>query len=336
MRTATKFLQRFVSLLAVALLCVGCGGGAYLPSTDTNPWQAIAVPTEANLLDISFTSDPQHGWLVGTNSALLETNDGGNTWEPRTLGLDQAYRLTSVSFSGNEGWVAGQPSLLLHTTDAGKSWLRVPLSEKLPGSPNTVLALGDKSAEMTTDIGAIYRTADGGKTWKAMVEEAVGVIRNISRSPDGKYVAVSSRGNFYSTWKPGQTAWEPHNRNSSRRVQNMGFTADGRLWMLARGGQIQFSNLEAAEGWDDPVNPEASTSWGLLDLAYRTPNEVWVSGGSGNLLRSTDGGQTWEKDRAVENVPSNLYKIVFLTPENGFIIGQRGVLLKYQPTSSAA
>jgi photosystem II stability/assembly factor-like uncharacterized protein len=169
-----------------------------------------------------------------------------------------------------------------------------------------------------------------------MVEEAVGVVRNISRSADGKYVAVSARGNFYSTWEPGQSAWEPHNRNSSRRVQNMGFTNDGRLWMLARGGQIQFSNEPNGEEWQEPITPESSNSWGLLDLAYRTPDEIWVSGGSGNLLHSSDGGKTWEKDRSVEDVPSNFYKIKFFGPDQGFIIGQQGTLLKYEQSAETA
>lgn len=326
-------IKQAVVLCAIALLCSSCGG--YLPSISASPWQPVSVPTEANLLDLSFI-DAQHGWLTGTNSTLLETTDGGKTWEPRTLELDQAYRFNSVSFSGKEGWIAGQPSLLLHTTDGGESWSRVPLSAKLPGSPNTVLALGPKAAEMTTDIGAIYRTTDGGKNWKAMVEAAVGVIRNISRAPDGRYVAVSSRGNFYSIWEPGQAAWEPHNRNSSRRLQSMGFAPDGRLWMIARGGQIQFQVPNTPDEWENSVSPEFSTSWGLLDLAYRTPNEVWVSGGSGNLLRSLDGGETWEKDRSIENVPSNLYKILFLGSEQGFIIGQKGTLLRYSDISAAA
>ncbi|MBW4471935.1 MAG: photosynthesis system II assembly factor Ycf48 [Stenomitos rutilans HA7619-LM2] len=343
MHLVTTFLRRTIGqwvvirqaivLCAIALLCSSCGG--YLPSISASPWQPISVPTEANLLDLSFIN-AQHGWLTGTNSTLLETTDGGKTWEPRNLDLDQAYRFNSVSFSGDEGWIAGQPSLLLHTTDGGQSWARVPLSAKLPGSPNTVLALGPKAAEMTTDIGAIYRTADGGKNWKAMVEAAVGVIRNISRAPDGRYVAVSSRGNFYSIWEPGQTAWEPHNRNSSRRLQNMGFAPDGRLWMIARGGQIQFQVPNTPDEWENAVSPEFSTSWGLLDLAYRTPGEVWVSGGSGNLLRSLDGGETWEKDRSIENVPSNLYKILFLGSEQGFIIGQKGTLLRYSDTGAAA
>ncbi|HCF30553.1 MAG TPA: photosystem II assembly protein, partial [Cyanobacteria bacterium UBA11049] len=226
---------------------------------------------------------------------------------------------------------------LLHTTDGGQSWLRVPLSEKLPGSPRIITALAPQSAEMATNIGAIYQTTDGGSTWKAMVQESLGVLRNISRSPDGRYVAVSSRGNFYSTWKPGQAAWEQHNRTSSRRLQNMGFGEDGKLWLLARGGLLQFNdNPDEPENWEDPINPEFSTSWGLLDVAYRTPEEIWVAGGSGNLLCSFDGGQTWEKDRAVENVPSNLYRIVFVTPEQGFILGQRGTLLKYQKNVEAA
>jgi photosystem II stability/assembly factor-like uncharacterized protein len=245
---------------------------------------------------------------------------------------DGQYSFNSVSFFNQEGWVTGQPGILLHTTDGGKTWLRVPLSEKLPGSPYTVTALGSKSAEMTTDIGAIYRTQDGGKTWQAMVQEAVGVLRNISRSEDGKYVAVSSRGSFYSIWRPGQDAWEPHNRNSSRRLQNMGFGKDGRLWLLARGGLVQFGEETAEEqDWQEATAPEFATSWGLLDLAYRTPEEIWVSGGSGNLLVSYDNGETWQKDREVEDVPSNFYRIIFLSPDQGYILGQGGTLLRYEP-----
>jgi photosystem II stability/assembly factor-like uncharacterized protein len=334
MHSPFKLCQRVILVLAVVLLCIGC---SKVPSLSYNPWQTISLPTEANLEDIAFTDNLQHGWLVGSKSTILETTNGGQTWQPTSLELgDQNYRFSSVSFADAEGWIAGEPFILLHTKDGGSSWSRIPLSDKLPGNPKTILALGPQSAEMTTDVGAIYRTTDGGKTWKAMVQEAVGVLRNISRSPDGKYIAVSAKGNFYSTWEPGQTAWEPHQRNSSRRVQNMGFGLDGRRWLLARGGQVQFTKPDRPDEWEDTQYPEFSTSWGLLDLAYRTPDEIWVSGGSGNLLCSLDGGKTWEKDREVEGIPSNLYKIVFLTPENGFIIGQRGLLLKYQAPVEAA
>lgn len=337
MNAILKPLRQIVILLAVVLLCSSCARG-FLPDVSYNPWQTITLPTEETLSDVAFTNDPRHGWLVGKNETLLETTDGGNTWEQRSLDLgeDLTYSFNSVSFAGNEGWITGQPSILLHTNDGGKSWSKVPLSEQLPGSPYAILALGPKSAEMTTDIGAIYRTKDSGKTWQAMVQEAVGVLRNVSRSDDGKYVAVSSRGSFYSTWEPGQDAWQPHNRTSSRRVQNMGFSKDGRLWLLARGGTVQFSQAGNFEEWDDAVAPEFATSWGLLDLAYRTPEEIWLAGGSGNLLVSFDGGQTWQKDKAVENVPSNFYKVLFLSPKQGYILGQGGTLLKYQEAPKAA
>jgi len=334
MHSLLKLWQRVVVLMAVVVLCIGCSTVA---SLDKNPWQVITLPSEANFQDINFTEDGQHGWLVGSKSTILETNDGGNSWQPLALELDdERYLFSSVSFNGQEGWVTGEPSILLHTEDGGKSWSQIPLSAKLPGKPNTIVALGHNCAEMTTDVGAIYRTTDGGKNWKAMVQEAVGVLRNIARSPDGKYLAVSAKGNFYSTWEPGQEAWQGHNRNSSRRVQNMGFGKDGRLWMLARGGQVQFTQPNSLEEWDEAQYPELSTSWGLIDMAYRTPEEIWIAGGSGNLLCSFDGGKTWQKDREIENVPSNLYKIVFATSDRGFIIGQRGVLLKYQPPAKAA
>ncbi|RCJ37370.1 photosystem II assembly protein [Nostoc minutum NIES-26] len=329
-----KSWQRIFALLMVVFMCIGC---SKVPSISYNPWEVISVPTDAKLLDIGFTDNPEHGFLVGSNATLLETNDGGDTWQPITLALDEPKsRFDSVSFTGKEGWIVGEPSLLLHTTDEGRSWSRIPLSEKLPGSPIAIKALGENAAEMATNVGAIYKTTDGGKNWKAQVEAAVGVVRSLNRSADGKYVAVSSKGSFYSTWEPGQNAWVPHNRNSSRRLENMGFAENGQRWLLARGGQIQFSDPNKPDEWQEAQSPELSTSWGLLDLAYRTPDEIWIGGGSGNLLRSTDGGKTWEKDRAVEEVAANLYKIVFLQPDRGFIIGDRGVLLKYQPNAEKA
>ena len=334
MNALIRILRQGVVWLAIASLCWGC---SKLPTLSTNPWQAIELPTAATLLDLDFMGDEQHGWLVGSRATLFETLDGGLTWQPRTLELEEEDKLTftAVSFVGDEGWIVGKPSILLHTQNGGQTWERVALSEKLPGSPYSVFALGPQQAEMVTDVGAIYRTEDGGQTWQALVQEAVGVVRNLSRAPDGSYVAVSSRGSFYSTWQPGDAAWLQHNRTSSRRLQSMGFGRDGRTWLIARGGQLQFADSAIAEDWGEVVYPEPSTSWGLLDAAYRTPTEIWVTGGSANLLVSFDGGQTWEKDRLVEDVPANFYQVEFESPERGFILGDRGILLRYDPQAAA-
>ena len=328
-------LKQLAVLVAVCVFCISC---SQVPSTVTNPWKELTLPSEAIFSDIAFTSNPDRGWLVGTQANLFETNDGGETWSQKSLELgDEKVALEAISFNGDEGWIVGQPSILLHTENGGDNWSRIPLSSKLPGAPLDIIALDKSTAEMVTNLGAIYKTTNGGKNWKALVEDSVGVARNIHRSNDGRYVAVSAKGNFYSTWQPGDTEWTPHQRTSSRRLQNMGFDRDGRLWLLARGGQIQFSeSVEDYEAWGEPIYPEFSASWGFLDVGYRTPEELWLSGGSANLLVSNDGGQTWSKDRDVENAPSNFYKVVFVSPQKGFILGERGTLLKYVPEAGTA
>jgi photosystem II stability/assembly factor-like uncharacterized protein len=330
MRAAFDWLKRGLIALVIVVMASGCSN-YLLADTEAHPWQVIQVDSEATLSDIAFTRDADHGWLVGSRNTLLETQDGGQTWAERPLDLEEkAYTFTSVDFAGDEGWVVGLPAIMLHTTDGGANWEKIPLSPQLPGNPFLITALGQDSAEMATDIGAIYRTEDAGKTWKALVQGAVGVVRNMTRSDDGRYVAVSSRGNFYSTWAPGQEEWLPHNRQNSRRLQNMGFDKEGKLWLIARGGQLRFSNSRGSEDFEDATTPEFAASWGLLDMAFRTGEELWVSGGGGNLLYSPDAGNTWFKDQAVADVPSNFYRIIFTGDDQGFVLGQRGVLLRYQ------
>ncbi len=297
------------------------------------PWQVVDLPTDHTLLDIAFTdTDPAHGWIVGDKSTLLESRDAGINWELRDLQNSTSdYFLTSISFSGAEGWIVGQPKVMLHTEDEGTQWSQILLSEKLPGDPLRIEALGPQRAELVTNIGAIYQTEDGGKTWKAMVDDAVGVFKNISRRQDGAYLGVSSRGSFYFLRPPGSRQWQPFNRDTSRRIQNMGFGPDGKAWKLNQGAEIAFTDQVESGEWDKPIRPGRALSFGYLSAAFQDDHNIWVVGGSALLLHSPDQGQTWEEAR-LGKIPANFYTIEFMSPDQGFILGQRGALLRYVST----
>lgn len=340
---------------ALSALPVVAPGRAAAEVVSSN-WERITLPVAADiiLLDLAFVPDePNRGFLLGTRQTLLETADGGKTWEPRVVSAAQEedinYRFNSISFSGKEGWIVGKPAILLHTTDAGATWERIPLSAKLPGTPVLITALGGGRAEMATDEGAIYVTSDVAQTWKAAVEETVaatlnrtvssgiqgasyytGTFSTVQRNAAGAYVGVSSRGNFYMTWEPGQAYWQPHNRNAARRIQNMGWRTDGGLWLLTRGGGIFLGNGTGVPSNDDDFSEAkvGSRGFGILDLTFRTPGEAWACGGSGSLFVSTDGGQSWKRDRGTDDVPGNLYDIKF-EQGKGFVLGNEGVLLRF-------
>ena len=326
-------LLRSLSALALTLLiAVGLSGcvSTGLPAASASPWQPVDIHTKSNPLAVAFT-DSQHGFLVGSNRLILETDDAGASWEERALDLpaEENFRLISVDFSGDEGWIVGQPGLLLHSTDRGQSWSRLFLDTKLPGEPYLVTALGRSSAELATNVGAVYRTRDSGNSWQAEVEDAAGAVRDLRRSADGRYVSVSGLGNFFATWNPGEGVWTPHQRVSSQRLQAMGFQPDGGLWMLARGAQLRFSaDANSADDWSKPIIP-ITNGYGYLDMAWDPSGTIWAGGGSGTLLSSADGGKTWKKDPVGAQQPTNFSRIDFLPDGKGFVLGERGSLLRW-------
>ena len=330
------------SLAQLALVvCIGFGLGGCVttkvPTATTSPWQVIDLNTQANPLDIAFTS-ADHGFLVGSNRLILETNDGGASWNERSLDLpeEENFRLISIAFDADDGWIAGQPGLLMHTTDGGQNWTRLFLDTKLPGEPYLITALGPNNAELATNVGAVYRTSDGGGSWDAEVSDAAGATRDLRRSPDGAYVSVSSLGNFYATWDPGQPVWQVHQRVSSQRLQSIGYQPNGKLWMVARGAQIRF-NEDAAdnESWSKPIIP-ITNGYGYLDMAWSDDGAIWASGGNGTLLVSRDEGNSWERDPESIQAPTNLTRFVFDDTDrqqHAFLLGERGLMLRWSALS---
>ena len=326
-----RLLSSAANLLLVLVLGVSLSGcvTTRLPVATSSPWQAQNLDTESNPLDVGFT-DSSHGFLVGSNRMIQETNDNGVSWNERSLDLpeEENFRLISIDFNGDEGWIAGQPGLLMHTTDSGQNWTRLFLDTKLPGEPYLITALGKHSAELATNVGAVYATQDSGVTWEAKVSDAAGSVRDLRRREDGGYVSVSSLGNFYATWEPGDSVWQVHQRVSSQRLQSIGYQPDGQLWMLARGAQIRLNDEPGnLDSWSKAIIP-ITNGYGYMDMAWDADGAIWAGGGNGTLLVSRDGGDSWEMDPVGDRQPSNFTRMVF-DGERAFVLGERGNLLHW-------
>jgi len=83
----------------------------------------------------------------------------------------------------------------------------------------------------------------------------------------------------------------------------------------------------------------AGDSWNLLDvqgdyfksLYCVDANNIWAVGYNGSIIHTTDGGQTWDKQRNGNNPLSKKYRfraVVFKDVNTGYAAGDNGLLLK--------
>ena len=333
-----NFLTSIPTLLLSLTLCfvLSSCSSTGVKMSESSPWETIQFEDQSNALDIDFI-DNNHGFLVGSNRLIMESNDGGKSWEKRSLDIaaEENFRLLDIDFRGSEGWLIGQPSLVMHTIDEGKSWTRLSLG-KLPGQPFLVSTIDNGVAELATTSAAIYVTSNSGETWEAKVSDPSeqGGIRDLRRTSNGDYVSVSSLGNFFSTLENESDTWIAHQRASSKRVQGIGFNPDGNLWMLSRGAEIRFNDdSNDLESWTKPIVPILN-GYNYLDMGWDPEGNIWAGGGNGTLIVSKDDGKTWDSDPVASNLPTNFIKIQFLEKDEldakkGFILGERGYILRW-------
>lgn len=154
------------------------GNGTIRATTDGGvTWRGQSSGTTLFVQGVHFV-DLQNGWAVGGlgsgNGFVLHTTDGGNTWVPQTPA--STSHLLDVDFvDPQRGFAVAVGGGVQRTLDGGSTWRivgsiphiyldRVVMQDASTGWAIARNHLGSGSAE--DGRGFIYRTEDGGRTWR--------------------------------------------------------------------------------------------------------------------------------------------------------------------------
>ena len=235
-------------------------GGTIVHTTDGGAtWRRQKTGTERYLLDMFFL-DTKHGWAVGEYGTILRTRDGGTTWLPAGQGEDKMYN--GVYFADSStGWIVGEFGTIMISRDGGMTWQEQPCKDlEVEGV--------DEGWEKPKPALYSISFADRLRGW------IVGMDGVILHTADGgmtwkKVVASGTDKPLYSLVVKGQKGWAVGNK--------------GVYITSTDGGMTWAENRDAIK-----------TKFWLGTVAFCNDREGIIGGASGTIVRSHDGGATWD------------------------------------------
>ena len=271
----------------------------------------------SHLYDVHFVNE-NLGWAVGNavdvipgldaeenaESLIIQTTNGGKTWHRQNSGV-LGKPLRKVYFrSALEGWCLGEGGVLIHTSDGGKTWKPIET-----GTENNLhdFFITETTGWIVGDWGTLLKTTDSGQTFAKV---------------DGRvFNRKSLKGIFFVDENYGWiiTYNAPNEKNA------------GYIYRTTDGGNT----------WEEQFTTEAA----LFNLHFIDKQTGWVVGDQRSVYATTDGGQTWQfitdgsnqRHKTSYGQPEylgkeplhtfTLYDIDFTDTQNGWIVGDLGVIL---------
>ena len=310
----------FILTLISILFIVGCEQTASQRQVRYEWKTVMEGDWSSHLYDIHFISEKQ-GWAVGNaidvipgadfgegaESLIIHTNDGGQTWHKQHGGVFNKP-LRKVHFrSASDGWCVGESGVLIRTIDGGQTWQHIET-----GTENNLhdLFIGDRTGWIVGDWGTVLKSTDNGQTFTKIDAKAFD-----GKSLKGVHFVDENRGWIvtYNTLTPTKSG-------------NAGYI---------------YRTTDGGETWEVQFETEAA----LFNLHFIDKQTGWVVGDRRSVFATIDGGNRWdfvtrdtnERHKKSYGQPDylgneplhtfTLYDIDFVDAQNGWIVGDLGVIL---------
>jgi photosystem II stability/assembly factor-like uncharacterized protein len=301
----------------------------------------IAAPAHAtthatiikdNLYGVKMVS-ADRVWMVGNFGSIFTSGDGGKTWETRDGGTKSP--LFAVDFADERhGWIVGKASLILHTDDGGATWAtqQSPIGREKPLFG--VRAIDARTAWAVGDWGAMLVTRDGGATWEDRTFPEDLVLNDVS-FPDPQHGYVCGEFGTMLVTADGGGTWEKRNVGADKTLFGVSFSSPLTGWAVGMDGLI-VRTTDGGATWT--VQRGRASEGSLEDLGFmdtlKNPGFYQVSvagrygvvvGDTGNLLTSSDGGETWTPHELPTRERLVWMRGASVVADNaGFVVGANG------------
>jgi photosystem II stability/assembly factor-like uncharacterized protein len=116
-----------------------------------------------SLFCVTF-KDKVTGWACGTFATILQTKDGGATWEQLPVNTD--LPLYTMFIKDGRGWCVGDKGAYLTSMDGGVTWKNEEETIKSKLWFRDVVFTTPEKGWIVGASGTVIGTEDGGKTWE--------------------------------------------------------------------------------------------------------------------------------------------------------------------------
>jgi photosystem II stability/assembly factor-like uncharacterized protein len=284
-------IRIFINAVAFfAIICIIILGAGCSRTEQKMEVPEIKVITMDNVHGV-IAPDDDHIWITGNWGIIYHSSDGGESWTKQDSGVkdSEAILCDGVFLDTKNGWVVGIRGTILHTTDGGSTWTR-----QNTGTDRHLFGICFTDNEYGWAVGewgAIIHTTDGGKTWQKQGEEFDRMLNNITFVDRKEGWIVGERGVIMHT-TDGGASWSTQLPKAFERVDEE----------------------------EELLNPAPS----LFGVCFTDRNNGWACGIDGTIIRTTDGGQTWEE--LSSGTGKTLYTI-FIKYGKGWIVGDKGTYI---------
>ncbi len=185
------------------------------------------------------------------------------------------------------------------------------------------------------DLGRIFHTADGAKTWERQDAETKRPFVSIA-CPDKRNLWVAGQAGAIAHSSDGAKTWQTQKSGTNRQLLDIAFPnalrglAVGDFGTILRtdDGGATWTQIALPHDIKLPADVAEVVDPGdvvLYSVAFANPDAAWVVGEFGVILASADGGLTWHaQDSPVE---TSLFGVSFADAQRGWAVGLESTLL---------